>query len=729
MLILKVTSELSILTRSTFEEMCIESIERYRHKVSAEGGHTRHEIGVDSRMKWLSFVALLSAVFASGARAQWVAPQHASLKPGDFDRPHPAHHHLGGMRPLSVPPSIPNWPFPNIDVTNSPDSDQTEPSISINPLDPLNVVIAANDDRNFDRLWVYTSLDGGRTWKNQPLPFGPAWVDDAFDPSVAFNRYGAVYVMSGELNDISFANDIEVFRSTDKGITWQRWGTPMLDTLPDDSIGDKYYLAIDNSTNSIAPDAMYAAWVMKGFSDTAAKIAVSISSDKGRTWSRQSFATEAGIYTSPIPAVGQDGIPNMSFNDHAIGHPAIYGISQNDAPIKISDYAELGPVEPFDAFGNPTNDGYPCINGDAAGPLLVNSFPSIACDPISFHERTYVVWCGKGTDNVPHLWYAFSDGVPPAWSMPRAIEGDSIASAAARFFPWIATDPKTGNVAVVYYVAHREGSRLLADLYMAHSTDNGDTWATRRISDASSYSAEGRDARDDSLKFFGDYINLAGYNNTWRPAWTDDRASGDAEIYTATVQPFAPMPVTQLATHDTTVNGKPGAVLTWQYTPETTFGYPLPAGYEFDVAKDGSRVSLQPGDILQFVDTNIQKGNEYEVTVVSGSYRSITDSIPNAKSAVAVQTPDISSIRFSNEPAIAGREDQLFLNCSEACRVSITFFDELGREVGPAMSDDLVSTHHAIAFTPEEPGVQFFVMKEISSTSSKEITGKISVLR
>jgi hypothetical protein len=342
-----------------------------------------------------------------------------------------------------------------------------------------------------------------------------------------------VYVMNGELNDNTSENEIEVFRSTDKGIDWERWGTPFLDTQANDSIGDKYYLAIDNSKNSISPDAMYAAWVLEGYHDTAAKIAVSISSDKGKTWSRQSFATNAGIYTSPIPAVGEDGAPNIAFEDHRIGHEAIYAISQNDPPIKISDYVELGSVEPFDKFGNPTNDGFPCLNGDSAGPLMVNSFPSIACDPVSFHERTYAVWCAKGNDSIPHLWYAYSDGIPPSWSVPRAIESDSLTNATARFFPWIATDPKTGTVAIVYYAAHLDSAQsphFLADLYMAHSTDYGQSWSSRRISDASSYAAKGRDVRFDTLKFFGDYINLAAYNNTWYPAWCDGRSGNDREI-------------------------------------------------------------------------------------------------------------------------------------------------------------------------------------------------------
>jgi hypothetical protein len=309
--------------------------------------------------------------------------------------------------------------------------------------------------------------------------------------------------MYGESDSGNSPDDIVVFRSIDKGISWQRWGTTFLDTLVKDTTSDKYYLAIDNNKNSISPNAMYAAWVDEAYADTATRIVFSTSSDKGKSWSRREFVTGKGIYTAPIPAVSEDGAFNLVYTDHQIGHEAIYAISQNDPPIKVGDYINLGPVEPVDSSGNPTDSGYPCINGDRAGPVMINSFASIACDPVSWHDRTYLVWCGKGSDSIPHLWCAYSDGIPPQWSTPRAIEGDSVPNAASRFFPWIATDPVTGNVAVVYYTARIQGHDLLADLYMAHSTDYGDTWATRRITDAPSYPAGGRDARLDTLSFFG----------------------------------------------------------------------------------------------------------------------------------------------------------------------------------------------------------------------------------
>ena len=238
---------------------------------------------------------------------------------------------------------------------------------------------------------------------------------------------------------------------------------------------------------------------------------------------------------------------------------------------------------------------------------------------------------------------------------------------------------------------------------------------------------DARHPEGQTVWFFGDYIGLAGKSNTWFPAWCDAR-SGDAEIYTSIVQPFAPMPVTNLVSHDTTVNGKPATVLTWQYTPETTFGYPLPAGYHFDVAKDGSTLALQGESMLSFIDTNAQQGHEYEVTVRSGSFHSTTDSVLNAKSGVANQILPNSSVRFTNEPAIAGREDNFIVDCGEACSVTLTFYDELGREIGTPTSDGIVAAHHELQFMLEAVGVRFFVLKESSFSGAMEIVGKISVI-
>ena len=75
------------------------------------------------------------------------------------------------FRPLDTPIFGDNYRA-NTD-TQSPNRAQQEPSIAVNPTNPLNVVAAAKDERagtNTKQIWIYTSTDGGVTWINQQFP-------------------------------------------------------------------------------------------------------------------------------------------------------------------------------------------------------------------------------------------------------------------------------------------------------------------------------------------------------------------------------------------------------------------------------------------------------------------------------------------------------------------------------------------------------------------------------
>ncbi len=683
-------------------------------------------------MKWLSFVAFLLLVSSSRLDAQWIEPQHDVLASGDFDRPHPGAHRTG-VRPFSMPQAgIPNWPFPNVDVTNDPNLGQFELSVAINPLDSNNVIIGLIDDSSFSTLGYCVTKDGGATWSRKLLPQRTNFVfDNATDPSVAFDANGSAYFGLGfyggdSVND--YANAVGLFRSTDLGADWTQ-RADAFENVSSDTMSDKYYIAIDQNPASKFSGRIYMSWVDQG-EPGYVRIVCAYSSDDGLSWSDRRYLSGLGHYTAPVPVTEPDGTLLIAYVDY-FPNNIIYLARSTDggmsfgSPDSITDYVNVGPMFPDDSAGY-QNIGPP---GSALG---VNSFPSIAIDPSPLNlGRAYMTWCGKGkdADSLPHIWLTTSDNDGITWSAPREIDQDTVQNPSAKFFPWVAVDPSTGNVGIIYYSAMM-GSNLSADLYMAHSTDGGESFVTRRITDASFNPVTYQDARHpegQTLWFFGDYIGLAAKSNTWYPAWCDSR-SGDAEIYTSIVQPFAPMPVTDLRVHDTTVNGKSAVVLTWEYDSVTTFGYPLPNGYQFSVAKDDSLLSLQAGNLLGFTDTNAQQGHEYEVTVVSGSYKSITDSIVNAPSGVTAQTAVNSSVRFSNEPAIAGCEDDLNVDCSEACSISVTFYDELGRAIGPPNNDGMVSSHHELRFSPDHAGVRFFVLKEFYSTGATEIVGKLSVI-
>src|SRR5581483_5419431 len=80
----------------------------------------------------------------------------------------------------------------NHQATSSPATRQAnELSVAVNPLNPKNIIATGKDytpDQAGECVWagVYTSMDGGATWKDQNVPGSP-WAIKA-DPTKAGDR-------------------------------------------------------------------------------------------------------------------------------------------------------------------------------------------------------------------------------------------------------------------------------------------------------------------------------------------------------------------------------------------------------------------------------------------------------------------------------------------------------------------------------------------------------------
>ncbi len=627
--------------------------------------------------------------------------------------------------------------FPNIDVTNDLSDDQTEPSLSVNPIDPLAIAIGEVDDRNYDVLWYCATTNGGANWHNDSLPAGylgggTQQFENATDPGVVFDQSGTLYFSNVFYQGASEPNEEACYKLTNDGLSWQAPVYVGGDTTGTFSEADRDYITVDRDTSSPFFGRVYIAWVTIAYPKSI--IVESHSSDHGASWSLPVTVSTAPVsqdtvlFQGPIPSCGPNGELYIAFEDRDSLSKRILVASSVDggvsfAPqVEVSPYRELGNVVP-DNF-----NGHPAIKGN----VETNSFPSIAVDRSNLHHgRIYVTWCGRDADT-DHVFLSYSDDIGMTWTAPTSIEEDTSSVKTDKFLPWIAVDQSSGDVGVTFYDSRNDPTvNTLVDDYLTLSTDGGQTFTARRISNVSSDPHVSRDVisvDQSNLVFWSDYISLDAMDSVWYPAWTDSRSDSDQDVYMSVVEPFAPMPVTNLVAQDTMVNGKSETILNWQYIPETTFGYPLPSGYQFLIRRGGQQLALQGSDSLSFVDSSVQHGAEYEVSVVSVKYQSIVDSVLDAKSGVAILAEKNSSIEFSTEPAIAGREDAMFVTCSEACTVTLTFYDELGREVGAAISDGIVSAHHELQFMPEAVGVKFFVLKESSSSGATEIVGKISVI-
>src|SRR5438552_4137528 len=161
------------------------------------------------------------------------------------------------FRPLDDPSFGPNYRA-NTD-TQTPNLAQQEPSIAVNPTNPLDVVAAAKDERagsNTKQVWIYTSTDGGVTWLNQQFPLISPPSPYSSDPVVSFSDDGYAYVTA--LPYGGGANDgIQVARSTDGGITFTT-GVH----LPGSNGGsDKEWTWVDNFPSSPFYPRIYTAWM------------------------------------------------------------------------------------------------------------------------------------------------------------------------------------------------------------------------------------------------------------------------------------------------------------------------------------------------------------------------------------------------------------------------------------------------------------------------------------
>ena len=216
------------------------------------------------------------------------------------------------FRPLTDPAFDPNHRA-NTDATTYA---QQEPSIAVNPLNPLNVIASAKDERSAPapntatkEVWEYTSTDGGVTWLNQHAPIIGTHAVRQSDPVNIFRDDGVAYACYLGYNDSAGFSDtgIYVTRSTDGGLTWNNTVLPVNEGSGYST--DKQWLAVDNNPASPYYHRMYLSWTE--FGGCNACIHFVYSSDGGVTWSSQT-----------APALSADGMqfsmPTVLWNGNVL---------------------------------------------------------------------------------------------------------------------------------------------------------------------------------------------------------------------------------------------------------------------------------------------------------------------------------------------------------------------------------------------------------------------------
>lgn len=397
---------------------------------------------------------------------------------------------------------------------DQPGSAAEEVSIAINPLNPDNIIAGANLKYHF------VSFDGGRTWTQGELPDG-TWGD----PSVLFDRTGRAYIAN-----LVFGWDaIIVRRSDDGGLTWSeavKLRGPSSDSakagsLFQSSLQDKEYLATDISDGPHGGN-IYAAWsdfTKYGSQDPrdSSVIVFARSTDRGESFdSYVRISDKAGdavdndeTMEGAVPAVGPEGQVYIAW----AGPDGLYFDRSFDGGRTFgSDKVISGMPGGWDIS----------ISGITRSNGLPITVTDISASP---HRGTiYVNWVDQRYGD-PDVFIAKSTDQGETWSLPVRVNDDVIGNGRDQFFTWATVDPGTGDLWIVFHDRRRYTSDS-TDVYLARSTDGGESFTNERLSDVAFYPSP--------MVFFGDYNGIAAFNGRIRPIWVE-LDQGELSIHTAMI--------------------------------------------------------------------------------------------------------------------------------------------------------------------------------------------------
>jgi len=385
---------------------------------------------------------------------------------------------------------------PNYRVSAANAMDPNEVTIAINPTNHQNLIAGANLN------YVYISNDGGYTWtQNRLSSLYGVWGD----PSVTFDADGNGYFghLANPPQSLGFWIDrIIIQKTSDGGTTWNG-GAGIGLRLPRQQ--DKEWVTAD-ITHSPYRNQIYTAWTeFDSYGSThpadSSRIRFSRSTDGGETWSEAITLSDhggncidnGGTTEGAVPAVGPNG--------------EIYVAWSGPLGIVLDRSFDGGKTFGID---RPVASHYGGWAQQVDGLQRANGMPVTGCDISNSPHRgtVYVLWSDRRNGDID-IFITRSSNHGETWSEPLRVNDDN--SGRDQFFPWLAIDPVTGGVYVVFY-DRRNTQGDWTEVTVAFSHDGGQNFENRRVDEQ---------AFDPERQYFlGDYINIAAYNGRVHPIWT-----------------------------------------------------------------------------------------------------------------------------------------------------------------------------------------------------------------
>ena len=422
-----------------------------------------------------------------------------------------------------------------------------EPSVSVNPRDPRNIVVAWQQDRfavdgGALSNVLAVSKDGGSTWRRILVPKlsrctggGDERTSDAW---LSFGGDGTLYLASLTFSEtptnevIAGPTELNVTTSRDGGITWS---TPVYVQPFDHTYNDREVVTADPTR----PGRAYVVFVKRygAFGESGIEM-FSSTADRAKTWSLPTpiIIPPPGTLTDPalIEALPDGTLLNVALlanlspflPDQVSRVPWVIVTSRStdggftwSLPVVV---ATISPAAPLDPDTGTVTRAYNLVSA-----------------AVGKNGMAYITWNEIDSLHGSTIFIARSADEGKTWSAPSVVHRE----AAQAFIPMIAVDG-SGAVGISFddFRNDRPGDRqLTTDVWLDVSRDSGRTWRETHLAGPfNMLTAAESDSSGVAGLFVGDYQGIAalpsGFVNAFAQARPQSRF-GPSDIFVAITGP------------------------------------------------------------------------------------------------------------------------------------------------------------------------------------------------